>query len=422
MIMRTWTSPAITGSIIALLGLASTGCVRTSSVAYPKDWSPSAAAEKAKCPNIAGRYVDAGEIADSSTPGHFKTGSRYIYRAEWRSDIMLSHNIANGGSGDWVELRQPDQDTLIMVSSDPTVAVKELHRSHGDFTCSARGLERQLHAGILSRGDNSDQEHPVVAGFNGVEMAYGAMFGTGGMRTLTRSFRPAADGSLVMTVTQSETGLVFLIPYHEKSASFVRWQRSESSPSVAPTVAGEATPVSPYGDIPSAHVALFDSMNGFLHHVRVSNLDGDATNTNLAEDARPIALTPGRHWIEINQIDHHLSPLRDFKTVVGFSMQADAGHRYRLDTRPPACLAPGDVDLALASSRVYHTRVTLLDEARGVATRHLEVAAQCVSGWTRVCSTSELISDESGKGLACVALNGSNYGYYGSDAGPAPLR
>jgi len=417
-----WTTQAMTGWIIALLGLASTGCVRTSSVAYPKDWSPSAAVAKAECPQIAGRYVDAGEIAGGSDPVQFKTGSRYRYRAEWRSDTMLSHNIADGGSGDWVELRQPNQDALIMVSSDPTVEVRELHRSHGDFFCSVRGVERQLHAGLLSVGDNSDHTSAVLAGFNGMEMVYGAVLGSGGIRTLTRSFKPAADGSLVMTVTQSETGLMLLIPVHQRHATFVRWQRSDSEPSDAPSVASDATAVAPYGDIPAAHVGLFDSMNGFLHHVRVSNLDGNATNTNQTQDALPIALTPGRHWIGIDQIDHQMVPLRDFNTVVGFEMQADPGHRYRLDKRPPACVGPGDLDVALASSRVYRTRVTLLDEGPGVAPRHLNVDAQCVSGWTRVCSRSEVFSDESGKGLVCVALNGSEYGYYGSDAGPAPLR
>jgi hypothetical protein len=419
--MHTWI-PARTGWIIALVGLASSGCVRTSSVAYPKDWAPSSAAEKAGCPMIAGRYVDAGEIAEGTEPGHFKAGTRFRYRAEWRSDIMLSHNIANGGSGDWVELRQPNKDTLIMVSSDPTVQVRELHRSHGDFACSARGFERTLHAGLTSVGDNSDHEPAALGGFNGVEMAYAAFLGTGGMRTLTRSFKPAADGSLVMTVTQSATGLMLLIPYHEKNESYVRWQRSDMSPSAAPTVAGASTAVPAQDDIPSAHVGLFESMNGFLHHVRVSSLDGSATNTNPAEDARPIALTPGRHWIGIHQIDHRLRPLRDFDTVVGFAMQADAGHRYRLDKRPPACVASGDIDVALADPHVYRTRVALLDEAPGAPPRHFEVDALCVSGWTRVCSTSELFDDESGKGLACVALNDSDYGYYGSNAGHAPSR
>jgi hypothetical protein len=420
--MRTWTTSAMRGWIVALLGLPSSACVHTSSVAYPKDWSPAAAVEKVECPQIAGRYVDAGEIADGSIPGQFLVGSRYKYRAEWRSDTMLSHNIAEGGSGDWVELRQPDKDTLIMVSSDPTVAVKELHRSHGDFSCSTHGLERQVHASLTSFGDNKDHTSPERAAFNGLEMAYAATLGTGGVRTLTRSFKPTVDGSLVMTVSQSETGLVLLIPYHKKNESFVRWQRSDVSPGDAPTAAGETKAVTPHRDIPSAHVGLFESTNGFLHHVRVSNLDGDPTNTNIWQDAPPIALTPGRHWIGIDQIDHQLIPLRDFNTVVSFEIQADPGHRYRLDKRPPACLAPGDVDLALASSRVYRTRVALLDEAPGVPTRHFEVDAQCVSGWTRVCNTSELSPDESGRGRACVALNGSIYGYFGSDAGAAPSR
>jgi hypothetical protein len=226
--MRTSPIRVIAGLLLALFAAASTGCVRTSSMAYPQDWAPSAASEKAQCPQIAGRYVNAGEIANGTNPGLFRTGSRHEYRAEWRSDSVLSHNIAEGGSGDWVELRQPDRDTLIVVLSDPTAQVRELHRSR-DFTCSVRGLDRRLHAGLTSVGNNSDHESALLAGFNGVEMAYSAALGTGGMRTLTRSFKPASDGSLVMTVTQSETGLMLLIPFHERQETYVRWIRSDSS-------------------------------------------------------------------------------------------------------------------------------------------------------------------------------------------------
>jgi hypothetical protein len=419
--MRTWASQATAGSMIALLGLASAGCVSTSSMPYPKDWSPSSAIEKSQCPKIAGRYVNVGEIAHGTNPRLFQTGYRYRYLADWRSNPMLSDNIAGGGSGEWVELRQPDTDTLIMVSSDAAVAVRELHRSNGDFSCSTRGLERQLHAGLTSVGDNSDHTSVALTGINGMEMAYAAALGTGGMRTLTRSFNLASDGSLVMRVSQSETGLLLLVPYHQKNETFVRWQRRDLTPSEVPNPE-ETTATSAYGDIPSAHVGLFDSMNGFLHRVRVSNLDGSATNTNSAQDAPAVALTPGRHWIEIDQIDHQLIPPRDFNTAVGFEMQADPGHRYRLDKRPPACVGPGDFDKALAASRVYRTRVTILDEAPGIPTRHMSIDAQCVSGRPHMCSTTEEFRDESGEGLACVALNGSNYGYIGSDAGTSPSR
>jgi hypothetical protein len=417
--MHTSTTRMTAGSLLAFMGLASAGCVRTSSMAYPKDWSPATAIEKTQCPQIAGRYANAGEIANGANPVRFKTGSRYRYRAEWRSDTALSHNIAEGGSGDWVELRQPDADTLIVVSSDPTVDVKELHRSHGDFSCSTRGLERRLHAGLTSVGDNADHNSAVLAGFNGLEMAYAAALGTAGMRTLTRTFNPAVDGSLVMTVSQSETGLVLLIPYHEKSETFVRWERSDLSPIDAANPSPAASAVSRHGDIPSAHVGLFDSMNGFLHHVKVSNLDGNATNTSPTEDARPVALTPGRHWLEIDQIDHRFKPLRDFNTVVGFEMQAAAGHRYRLDKRPPACLAPGDVDLALASHRVYRTRVAIVDVTTGVPARRFEVDALCISGWTLACDASDAFAVKPADFQTCVTLSGSSRGLYGSNAGVA---
>jgi hypothetical protein len=60
-------------------------------------------------------------------------------------------------------LRQPDADTLVVISSDPVVDVKEMHRSRGEFSCGKHGLERTLHASLSSLGSNADSSAPHAA-------------------------------------------------------------------------------------------------------------------------------------------------------------------------------------------------------------------------------------------------------------------
>jgi hypothetical protein len=128
--------PYCAAFLTALLG----GCVSNHTTPYPQEWSHADAASPTACPNLAGRYRNAGELAPGTPCG----GGRHQLRGEWRCDTALSHNIAEVDANEWVELRQPDADTLVIVSSDPVVDVKELHRSHGDFSCGAHGLERTL--------------------------------------------------------------------------------------------------------------------------------------------------------------------------------------------------------------------------------------------------------------------------------------
>lgn len=399
----------------ALLG----GCVtRRGEASYPEAWAPPAAVAATECPRLAGKYVNAGQMAPG-TPQDLCAGGRHRFRGEWRCEATLSRNLAELSAGEWVELRQPDADTVVVISSDPAVDVRELHRSRGDFSCSAQGLERELHASTMSVGDDS----PSTAGqaaFNGVGTSYGLLFGSGGVRTLTRSFRPAADGALVMSVTRSEAGAMLLIPFHFRSDTFVRWERwvaPAAAPGATPAAADGAAPGATGGDAPSARVARFESINGeFGRYARVLGVDGQDGPDRLPNgDTAPLVLEPGRHWLEIGRHGVHWVPLRDVETTYGFELEAAAGHVYRLDGRPPACVAPGDVDAALASHRVYHRAVAVLDEVAGQEVRRFEAEALCTSGAAIRCPLpAEYAAADDGQ--ACITLGASGRGYYGRDA------
>jgi hypothetical protein len=358
--------------LLCSAGLLCIGCVNRKAT-YPDSWSPANAVPAAECPHLAGRYANTGEVA-AGTPV-FSCGSRGRYRGEWCGETALSQDIGDLASADWVELRQPDKDTLVVVSSDPTVAVKELHQKRGDFRCSGKGLERQLHTSAVSAGDNSNETSAGQDTGNGIITALGAVTqGSGGVRTLTRRFSMAADGSLVMAVSQSEGGLLFLIPYHEHYETFVHW-----APVALPS--GDAAAAS--ADLPSARVGLFDATNGATwFKVKVTNLDGKPVNTYAGLKGVPIAMEPGRHWVQVAVKPTHWS---DYNTRYAFEIEAVAGHRYQVPKILPSCLAPGNVNAAMATSNVYHTRLSVIDEVAGSPTQSFEVEALCATARSYVC-------------------------------------
>ena len=406
-------------------GLLCSGCIsRASKATYPNSWSPVTAVPGGACPLLAGRYANAGELASGTK--EFSCGRHGPYRGEWCGEAALSQNIGNLASGDWVELRQPDKDTLVVVSSDPTVAVKELHHKKGDFSCTGKGLERALHASAMGLNNNADETSVALDTFSAMATAFNAVTaGAGGVRTLTKRFSLAADGSLVMAVSQSEGGAMLLIPYHLHEETFVRW-----TPVARPSGDGLPTPsadvsVAPPADLPSAHVGIFEATNGSMwSKVKVTNLDGSPVNTYAGLPGVPIAMEPGRHWVQVGAQTTHLIPLRDVDTKYAFEIDAVAGHRYRIPRKPSACLAPGDIDAALASSSIYHARLSVTDEAPDSPGRSFDVEALCVSAGTYVCVPSAAATDapaEAG-GQTCVRLEGWSWGYQGKDAGAVPAQ
>jgi hypothetical protein len=404
-------------------GLLCSGCIsRASKASYPDSWSPVTAVPAGACPLLAGRYANAGELASGTKES--SCGRHGPYRGEWCGEAALSQNIGNLASGDWVELRQPDKDTLVVVSSDPTVAVKELHYRKGDFSCTGKGLERNLHASAMGLNNNADETSVALDTFSAMATAFNAVTaGAGGVRTLTRRFSLAADGSLVMAVSQSEGGAILLIPYHLHEETFVRWTPvARPSGDAVPTPSADAS-VAPPADLPSAHVGLFEATNGSMwSKVKVTNLDGSPVNTYAGLLGVPIAMEPGRHWVQVGVQTTHLIPLRDVDTKYAFEIDAVAGHRYRIPKKPSACLAPGDIDAALASSSVYHARLSVIDEAPGSRGRSFDVEALCVSARSYVCVPLATATDAPADGLDCVRLKGWSRGYQGKDAGAVPAQ
>jgi len=383
------------------------GCARDATARYPEQWSRPTAAAGNACPRLAGRYHDAGELA-AGTPCD---GTRHQFRGQYRCDTSLARNLGDIDAGDWVELRQPDADTLVIVSSDPTAEVREWHRSRGDFSCGEHGLERTLHASLMSVGDNSASSPAPLAAFNGAGTLFDlATSGSAGVRTLTRTFSATADGSLIMDVSSSQAGLMVLIPFHIRDEGYVRWSRAEPSPEAAAIGAAAA---GASDDLPAMHFARFESMNDFVHKIRLTNVDGTAVQKGSLE-ARPVALTPGRRWLQISMIDHRWHPLRDFDAHLGFELEAAAGHVYRIGGKPGSCLPPGDVDAAISSHQVSHVQVSLLDSVAGQPDRHFEAQALCIVGVAVICDAADAPTiDMDRVRLSCVRLGDSTRGYYG---------
>jgi len=415
--------PAWVGLLLCGLGLLCSGCIsRVSKATYPDRWAAAEVVSATRCPRLAGRYENAGELAASGEKGSW-CGRHGPYRGQWCGESTLSQNIGNFASGDWVELRQPDEDTLIVVSSDPTIEVKELHQKKGDFSCNGKGLERSVHASAMGIGRNMDETSVALDTLSVMATAVNAVTaGAGGIRTLTRRFTLAADGSLVMTVSQSEGGTMLLIPYHLHEENFVRWTPvARPSSDAAPT--SSIASVAPPTDLPAAHVGIFEATNGRMwSKVKVTNLDGSPVNTSAGYPGVPIAMEPGRHWVEAAAQTAHLIPLRDVDTRYAFEIEAAAGHHYRIPDKPSACLAPGDIDAALASSSIYHARLSVVDETPGSGRRSFEVEALCVSGRTYVCVPPQGPTGAPMEGLQCVRLEGWSRGYYGKDAGAVPTQ
>jgi hypothetical protein len=402
-------------------GLLCTGCISRKAT-YPDSWSRANPVPAAECPKLAGRYANAGEVA-AGTP-LFSCASRSRFRGEWCGETSLSRNVGDLASTDWVELRQPNKDTLVVVSSDPTVPVKELHQKKGDFRCSDKGLERQLHTSALSFGDNSNETSAGQDVGNAIGAAFGAATqGSGGVRTLTRRFSVADDGSLVMAVSQSEGGLLFLIPYHEHYETFVHWAPVAPPSEDAAAAGAVATGGAPSADLPSAHVGLFEPTNGSMwSKVKVTNLDGSPVNTYAGQRGAPIAMQPGRHWVQVTAKRSNSIPPRDLDTKYAFEMEAVAGHRYRIPRKPSTCLAPGNIDAALASASVYHARLSIIDDAPGSGEQTLDVDSLCVTARSYVCVPLAAAAGASPDGQGCVRLADWRWGYYGKDAGVLPVQ
>jgi len=205
--------------------VALVGC--TSTPDYPSDWPnvdwPAIARLKeGQCPRIEGRYLNTGAPGG----GYFHSRQspfRSVYH--WDLDVDLSSNILSGRPDDvergrasrWVELKQPDESTLVIELDDGRTPII-MKKGDDGFTCDRNGLTVFQSGSWLRNERHSEAE--VVLGSAGL-----AMMGTGALETVSRSFRLLLDGSLLMKVTESSAGGFFFIPVYGSQAQYVRWSK-----------------------------------------------------------------------------------------------------------------------------------------------------------------------------------------------------
>lgn len=224
----------------------------------PEGWerenTPSAAGDAAEpddCPDLSGRFLDSGELSPTTPAGTCGTSSsHYVWALDWLCETSLARNLKVGAATQhWVELQQPDKNTLV-VSDPETDARFELHRAHGDFSCEANRLTRTQidiwRPAASGGGDPSGGENPVGRVLTYPSAFFGALFGTGGVASLKRSFQIDAAGSLVMEITRSRRGVTLLIPHSLVYSTFVTWRPVQSAEDVP---FGGASLI-PAGDLP----------------------------------------------------------------------------------------------------------------------------------------------------------------------------
>jgi len=215
--------------LLALAGLG--GCVTRDP--YPDYWPPLAVASDPGCPDLAGRYrVEAIET------GTCYAGGDRAYKAEWRCRFELDWALGVDGaapSDGWIQLSQPDPDRLMVTTEHGT---RVLRRTAGDFRCERGVLEIVEHASALSEQGESKTYNALMGA------SVGLAYASGGVNTLSRRFRRAADGSLVAELYESSTGLILLVPYHRSERHYLRWATWEAP---APEGGDRRDPA---GDIP----------------------------------------------------------------------------------------------------------------------------------------------------------------------------
>ena len=227
--------------LIAFLTLPLAGCFF--SQVYPHDWSKLSSDQIGNCPAIAGRYADS---AAASTPSFWydrRRGPRDRTPAGWNGSQSLAENLAGMGPATWIEIEQPDADTLFVIAHPESAPASQfqgrrvMKASKSDFSCDAGGL--RISGGVASVfGGRSDLP---TAGRAAVTTMM-VFVGTAGAHTHQRVFRRAENGDLIMEVKEGEAAVwLYVLPTVTGENLFVRWPRHE----------GEEDPAQPAEPEPS---------------------------------------------------------------------------------------------------------------------------------------------------------------------------
>ena len=402
---------------IALTVAPLVGCA-TKHAPYPADWAPSEATTPVaevkgpvECPDIAGRYSNHGTLAPDTPPELCKSAMHIEYRmiGDWFCETTLSLNLASAdAAGSWIDVRQPDRDTLVVVFSDATTDPVELRRSEGDFECTAAGLTRTLRAPTTSLGYDEGKENTATRVYNVFSGVTNVLLATGGIQTLRRTFARSADGSLVMHVERGTHALMLGLPINYDYSTYVSWQpatgdgTASTHPEAAPST--KVARIRPFQDHAFARAWLVavdgqelpaEEMLDRLYDDRTQRYFWDVTH----------AVEPGAHWIEHYALQ---APMTRF----GMVLVLQAGHSYRLAEAPPQC-DPQAVDKDAADvHRLAWRELVVEDVAPGGATTQLRARALCGK------STNPCRTDTDCSGTQCVVPPDSSWGLCG--AAPPP--
>jgi hypothetical protein len=204
-------------TVVAMSALLS-GCSANHIAVYPETWPQAKAVASKTCPDIAGRYWNAGiESPDwGSNMEHFCTGypRGWGRRPNWVCDRDLWHNLVDDPSfsaARAIEIRQPDSATLLIsIADDPSIQPRTLSLGHGDFRCDASGL-------TMSR---------VGSDYDGVNSVLSVLVLHFGIASSSRSFRPLDNGALLMEVTNEHFITQEILATGKiKGQGFMRWDR-----------------------------------------------------------------------------------------------------------------------------------------------------------------------------------------------------
>lgn len=375
---------------------------------YPGEWSLPPKAEMspgpatvAQCPNIEGRYDDQGTLAPD-TPEELCGSAHYSkYRTigDWFCETSLAVNLAGARPHDsWVELRQPDPDTLVVVFGDPALDPVTLQRSRGDFECGAEGLTRTLRASTFSFGYDEGQENAPTKAYNAFATVTNLFLASGGVQTLERSYSPAADGSLVMGVHRHSKGLLVGLPFSNDFSTYVQWQPQPAGLEASPGTA-----------VPSRQVARLRPFRAHVFGtVWLVGIDGEAPDvqqllqrmldqragTEFWDVVRPVE--PGPHWVEFY-------PFSRVAPRYGALVDLQAGHSYRLSEPPPDC----DIGHARQETPSDRRELVIEDRHPDGQTSLIRVMAFCGTLESR-CQTDQDCAHSD-----CALYPGAGWGYCG---------
>jgi hypothetical protein len=215
--------PLVARVCLLLAALLLSGCFRAYTTVYPPEWPQAKALPAETCPDIAGRYLNAGIGSPGwdSNMKYFCTGypQGWGRRPSWVCDTSLWQDLVDDPSlrsARAIEIQQPDSATLLISSpDDPSIQPRTLSLGHGDFKCDASGF-------TMSRAGSDMDAVPTVVSVLVLHF---------GIASSSRSFRPLGNGSLLMNVTNEHFVTQEIIATGTiKGQGFMRWDRDTGEP------------------------------------------------------------------------------------------------------------------------------------------------------------------------------------------------